>query len=186
MQELLNKWGIKVKYETILDMWNESHRGYHTQTHLIDVIEQINEQKASLEDIRDYDKLIICGLFHDVIYDPASSTNEEDSADFLMECVTDKTNKHILEIKQMIIDTKAHKAHTPLSEKFNKIDMNIVERDYESLLEWEQGIYKEFGSVYPDNLYKMGRVKFLESLMNNYPNNSANLLRLSEYVKSNY
>lgn len=185
MQELLNKWNIKVRYETILDMWNESHRGYHTQNHLIDVIDQINEQQSSL-DIRDYEKLILCGLFHDVIYDPASQTNEEDSADFLMECAVNKDDKHILEIRQMIIDTKAHEAQTPLSEKFNAIDMNIVERDYESLLEWERGIYKEFGSVYPDNLYKAGRVQFLESLMDNYPNNSDNLSKLSEYVKNTY
>jgi len=185
MQKLIDKWGIKVKYETILGMWNESHRGYHTQTHLLDVIDQINEQQSSLE-FKDYEKLILCGLFHDIVYDPASSTNEEDSAKFMMSCVADKTDKDILEINQMIIDTKSHEGKTPLSDKFNEIDMKIVERDYESLLEWEKGIEIEFLPHYGIDLYKKGRVKFLESIMNNYPNNMENLLKLTEYVKSKY
>lgn len=186
MQELLDKWGIKIDYNTILAKWNESHRGYHTQTHLLDVIDQINEQRLDISQM-DYEKLILCGLFHDIIYDPASQTNEEDSADFFMKCVSDRQNfEHINDIKQMILDTKTHEAQTPLSEKFNEIDMKIVERDYDSLLEWEEGIHKEFGSVYPDEMYKIGRLQFLESLMDKYPNNSDNLLKLVDYVKENY
>jgi predicted metal-dependent HD superfamily phosphohydrolase len=43
LQELLNKWNIKCDVNTLLSMWNESHRAYHTLNHLNDVIDQINE-----------------------------------------------------------------------------------------------------------------------------------------------
>jgi len=45
MQELLDRWNIKVNYNVLLAMWNESHRAYHTQNHLLDLIDQINESK---------------------------------------------------------------------------------------------------------------------------------------------
>ena len=102
-----------------------------------------------------------------------------------MECAIDKSNADIKEINQMILDTKTHQANTMLSESFNNYDMNIVERDFEQLLEWEQGIHEEFKG-YGDEMYKMGRLKFLESLLDKYPNNTENLIKLVDWVKVNY
>lgn len=183
LQELLNKWNIKCDVNTLLSMWNESHRAYHTLNHLNDLIDQINENKSYFSE-KDYEKLVITSLFHDCIYDPTKSNNEEMSAEFFENCCIDKSNKDIQEIKQMIIDTKTHQPTTKLSEAFSKYDMSIVERDFNQLLEWEKGISQEF-SVYPKEQYKEGRLKFLESLLDNYPNNTENLLKLIGYVKSN-
>jgi predicted metal-dependent HD superfamily phosphohydrolase len=113
------------------------------------------------------------------------SDNEEKSADFFMECCQDKLSLDNIDIKNMILDTKTHKATTNLSESFNYYDMNIVERDFDSLLEWEKGIHEEFKG-YGNEAYKQGRLKFLESLMDKYPNNTENLLKLVEYVKNTY
>jgi pantetheine-phosphate adenylyltransferase len=183
LQQLLEKWNIKCDINTVLSMWNESHRSYHNLTHLNDLISQINENKSKFSE-KEYEKLMLSAIFHDIVYDPSSSTNEEDSANFLMECAIDKYSKDILEIKQIILDTKTHNSTTNLSESFNNYDMNIVERDFDQLLDWEKGISEEF-SVYPKEQYKEGRLKFLESLLDKYPKNTENLLQLIEYVKSN-
>jgi len=183
LQQLLDKWNIKCDINTILLMWNESHRSYHNLNHLNDLISQINENKSKFSE-KEYEKLMLSAIFHDIVYDPSSSTNEEDSANFLMECVVDKSNEDILEVRQMILDTKTHNSTTNLSESFNNYDMNIVERDFDQLLDWEKGISEEF-SVYPKEKYKEGRLNFLESLLDKYPNNTENLLQLIEYVKSN-
>ena len=183
MQELLDKWNIKLNYNVLLAMWNESHRAYHTQNHLLDLIEQINESKSKFESQKDYEKMILCALFHDCVYDPMRNDNEEKSAEFFLSCCQEK-NQDILDIKQMILDTKTHEATTPLSEKFNQLDMSIVERDFDQLLEWENGIAEEY-KVYGE-AYKEGRLKFLESLLDKYPHNTENLLKLVEWVKSNY
>ena len=182
LQELLNKWNIKCDVNTLLSMWNESHRSYHTLNHLNDVIDQINENKSKYSE-KEYEKLMLTALFHDCVYYPTSSTNEEDSAKFLIECAVDKSNSDILEVKQMVLDTKTHKSTTPLSESFNKFDMSIVERDFDQLLDWENGIAEEY-KAYGD-FYKGGRLKFLESLLDKYPNNTDNLLKLIEWVKNN-
>jgi len=183
MQELLDKWNIKLNYNILLSMWNESHRAYHNQNHLLDLIEQINENKSKFGSQKDYEKMILCALFHDCVYDPMRNDNEEKSAEFFMNSCQEK-NKDILDIKQMILDTKTHESTTNLSEKFNQLDMNIVERDFEQLLEWENGIFNEYKAF--GDKYKVGRLQFLESLLDKYPHNTLNLLKLIDYVKTSY
>jgi predicted metal-dependent HD superfamily phosphohydrolase len=183
LQQLLEKWGIKCDINTILSMWNESHRSYHNLNHLNDLISQINENKSKYSE-KEYDKLILTALFHDVVYDPTSQTNEEDSANFLIECAVDNTNDDVLDIKQMILDTKSHNSTTNLSESFNNYDMNIVERDFEQLLEWEKGIEFEY-SFHTKEKYKEVRLKFLESLLDKYTHNTENLIKLVDWVKNN-
>lgn len=183
LQELLNKWNIKCDINTLLSMWNESHRHYHTLNHLNDLIDQINESKSKYSQ-KEYEKLLIAALFHDCIYDPMKQDNEEKSAQFFMECCQDKNNPDLLDINKMILDTKTHQATTKLSESFNYYDMNIVERDFVQLLEWENGIHEEYKAY--GELYKEGRLKFLESLLDKYPNNTENLLKLVDWVKENY
>jgi len=183
MQELLNKWGIKVDYSILLNMWNESQRSYHTQNHLIELIDQINENKKRLSE-KQYEKLMLCALFHDIVYDPMRGDNEEKSAQFFINCCVEKNNPDVLDIKQMILDTKTHESNSELSELFNYFDMKVVEGDFEKLLEWESGIYQEFQDY--GDLYKTGRLHFLESLLDKYPHNSENLLKLIDFVKRNY
>ncbi len=186
MQEILDKWGIKIKYDTVLSMWNESHRHYHNQSHLVDLIDQINnyyKNKSNKLSNKEYEKLLISSLFHDIIYDPLKENNEEMSSNFFLNLCEDK-NHDIIEISKIILDTKNHSSINELSNLFSSFDMNIVTRDYNSLLEWESGIREEY-SLYSTEEYKIGRIGFLEGLLDKYPSNSNNLIRLISFVKDN-
>lgn len=180
MQELLDKWGINMDYPTILGIWNESHRGYHGQTHLADLIRQINEETGLSE--KDREKLLISALFHDIVYDPMSTDNEERSVSFLESVSIDKKNERIKEVANIILSTKDG-VGTGLAETFNRMDRDILNRDYDQLLEYEQGVHKEF--AFAGENYVPYRVAFLEKLLDSYPLNSANLMRLIEHVKGN-
>jgi predicted metal-dependent HD superfamily phosphohydrolase len=184
LQILLDKHKINADIKMILDMWNESHRHYHNLDHLNDLIDQIDEDYNNGKfDERFQEKLILTALFHDIIYEPTRQDNEERSAQFFEGLCQDK-NDIIKEVKQAILDTKKHESNDKLSETFNRYDMNIVERDFDSLLRWEDGIreeYKSFGEQ-----YKTGRLQFLESLLDKYPQNTDNLLKLIDWVKENY
>lgn len=184
LQELLNKWNIKCDINTILAMWNESHRHYHNLDHLNDLISQINSFKnESNISSKEYEKLLITSLFHDIIYDPMKSDNEEKSAEFFINCCENKTSD-IFEIQKAILETKTHESSIGLSTLFNRFDMNIVDRDFDQLLKWEEGIHEEFKSY--GEKYKEGRLMFLESLLDKHLNNTENLLKLIDYVKNNY
>jgi len=182
MQDILDKWKIKVNYSTLLGMWNESHRYYHNQSHLVDMLSQINESRSILKSQKDYEKLVLASLFHDIVYYPSKTNNEEMSSSFFLNLCQEK-NQDVLDINQMILDTKTHESNSPLSSLFNSFDMNIVERDYESLLEWEEGIWREY-QIFGRDKYKEGRLEFLENLLDKYPNNSTNLLKIIDHVKS--
>lgn len=184
LQQLLDKWNIKCDANTLLSMWNESHRHYHNLNHLNDLVNQINENQSILTE-KEYDMLLLTSLFHDCIYDPMREDNEEKSAEFFENCCIDKNNLHMQQIKQMILETKFHdpnKTSSRLSHIFSSYDMKIVERNYDELIEWENGISEEY--KFAGEEYKPGRIKFLESILDKYPNNTENLLDLLDYVRS--
>jgi predicted metal-dependent HD superfamily phosphohydrolase len=183
--QLLEKYNIKANINMLLEMWNEPHRGYHNLDHLVDLNNMItNDFVSGKLNEKTTEKLLLTALFHDIIYNPQNTDNELQSAKFFESLCNDKNNIHIKDIKQAIIDTQFHIGENYLSQLFNKYDMNIVEKNYESLLEWEKGIHKEYS--FTGEAYKEGRLNFLESLVEKYPLNSGNLTKLVEYVKSTY
>jgi pantetheine-phosphate adenylyltransferase len=182
LQKLLDKWEIKCDLNLILSMWNESGRYWHTLDHLNDLISQIDKNKDKYTEL-EYEKLILISLFHDVIYDPSRTDNEERSAEFLMKCVKNKYNKDILDIKQAILDTKSNTSNNELSEDFISYDMDILNRPLNDLIQWEKSIRSEYG-IYPDKKYKKGRLSFLNSIMKEYKN--PDLLKLINWVSKNY
>lgn len=114
LQNLLDKYSIKANINMLLDMWNESHRHFHTLDHLNDIIDQINENYGNGKiDEKQKEKLLLTALFHDIVYEPTKQDNEERSAEFFMNLCEDKTNKDILEIRDAILDTKTHASQTP-------------------------------------------------------------------------
>lgn len=185
LETLLKKYKINLSIDTLLDMWNEIHRSYHSESHLVDLIHMIFDDKELYTE-REFELLLLTALFHDCIYDPERNDNEEKSAQFLINNTIIVTND-IWKIHQMILDTKEHMVSEFddfLSEQFISYDMNITTRDIDSLIEWERGIREEY-SMYSDEIYKMGRLKFLNSLIDNH-NNSVVLKELIEYVENEY
>lgn len=181
MQQILDKYGIKVDYNTILTCWNENHRHYHNANHLYYLLEKVGT--ISTPGTSEYDKLILCSLFHDIVYQPGSNTNEEDSAALLIKWSSDPKNENIQEVKEMILATKDHQSITPLQEKFNQLDMLVVtDGTWEELVEWERGIASEYTPFVGPDLYKEGRKKFLESMADRYVTRSSMFLKLIEEV----
>lgn len=184
IQSLLNKWKIKADVNILLGMWNESHRHYHNLNHLTSLMEDIDNSFKGKISEKEYEKLQLVALFHDIVYDPMRNDNEEKSAEFFINTCVEKNNPDIIDIKNAILDTKTHQSSSLLSERFNTLDMKIVEKDFNDLLEWEEGIYNEY--KFHGSKYKEGRIKFLESLLDKYNHNAGNILKLIDWVKEKY
>ncbi len=58
----------------------EPHRRYHTATHVMWVLRHVDELLATERVGADADAVRAAALFHDIVYDPRSGTNEHDSA----------------------------------------------------------------------------------------------------------
>ena len=179
-QNILDRWNIGCEIEDILERWREPHRKYHGISHLEDLISQIEAKRSEFSD-SEYEMLLIAALFHDAIYDPLSDMNEEESAQLLLGL--SDGSKEVMDICQIIIDTKTHISSTPISEKFCAMDMDIVNRPIDALLEWEEGIRYEYSALSKDE-YKLGRIRFLESIASKNPENAGNIESLIEAVRS--
>ena len=69
--------------EDVVARYREPHRRYHTAEHITSVLGHV-DRLSGAEDCVDLDVAVVraAALFHDVVYDPGSSTNEPDSATY--------------------------------------------------------------------------------------------------------
>lgn len=141
----------------VLNRYQEPHRFYDTLAHLDDLIDQLYQRNLD-----DNLVLLLATVYHDIIYDPQSGTNEEDSARYFDETfVGDEAIKS--EVRQIILDTKTHHSSTELSAVFCEIDLAILNRPLSKLLIYEHQIFKEF--QFADyKLYQQKRVEVLQQL----------------------
>lgn len=186
IQEILDKYGIRASAEDLLLKWECPHRVYHGKGHLYDLLRQIDEDyDTGVIGSVEKEKLYLVAIFHDIIYNSARTDNEEQSASFMLSLCSRPDATAITEVYNAILDTQHHLNNSALSATFNRYDMNIVERDFSELLEWEHGIRAEYKMV-DNEAYKAGRLRFLESLPAQYPYNKTNLEKLIAWVEENY
>ena len=159
----------------VINSYNEPHRYYHTLEHIIYVLKELRNS-----DLLKHDELFLAAVFHDIVYNPQSSSNEKDSAEFFIKSaktssLTQEQKEHI---KQLILDTKHHKPTVPFSEEFIKADLAILNSSFDKLIKYEKQIFKEFQFVdYKD--YKIKRIEVLKHF-----NTNGNLNNLIDYVNS--
>ena len=90
VSSLSNKWFEKVK-----ELYGEPHRAYHNMGHVQDVLASLDlvlgthHHLTPPEQPKDTAISTLAAFFHDVIYNPKSSTNEKDSADLFREFVSE-------------------------------------------------------------------------------------------------
>jgi pantetheine-phosphate adenylyltransferase len=159
----------------VLNSYHEPHRFYHTLEHLDDLCMQL-----AWKGFADNDTLLLATVFHDIVYDPRSATNEEDSAEYFNEVFRgDQGLKD--EVTQIILDTKNHQPKTELSKVFCDADLNILHQPFDKLLQYEHQIFKEFQFV-DYAIYNQKRIEVLKGLQQNV-NNPA-LEYLIDYVRT--
>jgi len=196
-------------FPEIRNRYKEPQRFYHNENHLNELLSLIvfledkfliNKQEASI--------LTIIAFFHDAIYDPMASDNEEKSASLFLESIirdlefvsgefgyTEESKKKIIkkqhqspdkvfEIYQAILDTKTHKASNPISEIFCQLDLFcLTNYNLKELIEYEHNIFKEYQFV-DYIIYHQKRIKILNELIELLPVKNPNLTLLIEYIKN--
>lgn len=157
----------------VINRYDEPHRFYHTFEHIEFILKHLHDL-----DLLKIDELFLATIFHDIIYNPQSQTNEEDSAEFFMNAAktSSLTNEQKIHIKQLILDTKNHQATVPLSDEFIKADLSIFNAPFEKLIKYEKQIFKEYQFV-DYSTYKEKRIEVLK-----HYNHDGHLNHLIDYV----
>ncbi len=153
-------------YEEVAAKYSEAHRRYHNLTHISECLAELQTIKLSNED-RVAIELSV--WFHDVVYDPKSKTNEEDSAKYFSESGTalgidDKLKNRVT---AYILATKRHEAgaaHDLALSYFLDIDLAILGSNAQRFEEYDAAIRTEFSWV-PGIIYGPKRKKILRSFL---------------------
>ncbi|MCS4239058.1 putative metal-dependent HD superfamily phosphohydrolase [Myroides gitamensis] len=144
---------IKKQYET-------TGRYYHNLTHLKNILEELNEIRA---EINDWEAILFSVFYHDIIYDARAQDNEEQSAQLAKERLTilQLPESKIDLIFNQIVATKQHQKSTNSDTNyFLDADLSILGEDWEQYKSYYQNIRKEY-AIYPDGVYSQGRKKAL-------------------------
>ncbi len=174
--------------QEILNQWTQRQRHHHGIKHLAQLLDAIEEAGDSDGfDELDQKTLRLAAAFHDIVYNPGSKTNEEDSIDkalqYFHEVETPTTVvDSVCSIIEATGDLEAHEhaaSFQPVSVHFDS-DNKLVEwfcrqdriilnptwgdaRDYKALLEYEKNIFREYQAATLQD-YRKGRIEFLRSI----------------------
>lgn len=146
--------------EKIIRCYRDNGLAYHNLNHLGDCLEKFRDRKNEAQDPIAIELAI---WFHDAIYDPRASDNEEKSAqmaaDFLAE------TKWSQSVPDLILATK-HREEPPTHDGklLCDIDLSILGSDEEIYTEYAQAIRSEYSWV-EEEAYRNGRSVVLEGFL---------------------
>jgi predicted metal-dependent HD superfamily phosphohydrolase len=162
---IVNEEACENAWRWVEQRYQESHRAYHTLTHITALLDLAHQYRHLIQDHAAVDLAI---LFHDIIYDPKSKTNEEDSAALFRELlaahlpadICDKVDRYILETKKHAVsDSQDHDLKL-----FIDFDMSILGAEREEYAAYARQIRYEYEFV-PMEDYCKGRAAVLRSFL---------------------
>ncbi|OAH15788.1 HD domain-containing protein [Streptomyces jeddahensis] len=151
--------------EDLLARWSEPHRRYHTTEHLRAVLDHVDV----LEEHADDPALVrLAAWFHDAVYLPERSTNEERSARLAERALRELGvgESGTAEVARLVRLTVTH---DPASGDANgevlcDADLAILASPPETYAAYTAAVREEYGFV-PDDAFREGRAAVLRQLL---------------------
>lgn len=165
--ELLAAFGIGdevATFDALVAAYSQKHRHYHTGTHIEHCLRELD---AVRELASEPDEVELALWFHDAVYEPHSSNNEERSADWACELL----NRHgvdasrVERVRTHVLATR-HEAPAALpdSQLLVDIDLSILGADEATYARFESDVREEYRWV-PSILFRRKRAEILESFL---------------------
>lgn len=148
----------------IIKFYQESHRQYHTLSHINSLLHQ---SKCHELLIRNKFIVNLAIIFHDIIYDPRKSDNEEASniqfnsmmSSLLPEDIVTSVNKYILATKYH----QVQESNDSDLQLFIDMDMSILGSPWEEYIAYARNIRQEYSHVMLEE-YCIKRSSFLKQI----------------------
>ena len=147
----------------------EPHRAYHNWDHIGSLLRDFRRHEDRFADRQAVEAAL---YFHDAIYDPASKTNEADSADLMLRQMRGKMEPEVLTRADAIIRaTATHRVPDEAAPDlardcalFLDMDLAILGASPEAFDAYDAAIRREYSAI-PDLLYLPGRKKIMAGFL---------------------
>ncbi|MFC1433411.1 hypothetical protein ACEZDB_22450 [Streptacidiphilus sp. N1-3] len=151
--------------DELLRRWSEPQRRYHTLTHLAAVLDVVDELAEPGEDA---DAVRLGAWFHDAVYAPDRSENEERSAR-LAERVLPEAGVPAALVAEAARLVRLTTGHDPApgdrnGELLCDADLAVLGRDPAAYAAYAAAVREEYGFV-PEEAFRAGRAQILEQLL---------------------
>lgn len=148
----------------LIQAYHEPHRSYHTIAHLRDCLAQLDQAPAG-PGIRDP---VEAGIwFHDLVYDPLTSDNEERSAEQAVSLLREGGVPEGVarEVGRLVLLTRHGDPPTdPAGRLICDIDLAVLGREPKEYSDYERQIRAEYAWV-PESVYRAERSRLLRRLL---------------------
>lgn len=149
-------------------LYTQPYRKYHNIVHINECLTELEAASALCPISHHQNRVLETAIwFHDAVYNPYSSFNEEKSAALLKSCLTIPTNIRD-EAVDAIIATKYHtKDQEDISDTTKlmlDIDLSGLGKDWKTFFGNTKNIHHEYYNT-PIELFRKGRVQFFETLL---------------------
>ncbi|MCU1400242.1 MAG: hypothetical protein JWN62_3351 [Acidimicrobiales bacterium] len=153
--------------QLLVDRHAEPHRRYHTAEHAAWVVHHVDAlgQVMSI-DTEHLEEIRVAALFHDIVYDPRSSTNEADSADVADEALIEVgwSATRRARVRTLILATATHDAESPEAEVLLDADLAILGAEPDAYRRYVAGVRFEYEFV-DESAWRIGRSTVLRSFL---------------------
>lgn len=151
-------------YEALTLAYSEKPRAYHTLDHIAACFRHLDEVAAVTDRPHEIELAL---WFHDAIYKPFSSTNEDDSADMARNFLTENNVSADVtaRIYDLIILTKDHGRPTSIDGQFMlDIDLSILGTASHIYAQFEADVRQEYKRV-PRFIFRKKRKEILQGFL---------------------
>lgn len=166
-RSLMQAWGLPSCEETWRDLcsaYGQKHRHYHTGAHVDACLRHLDTCARALDQPREVELAL---WFHDAVYNPLSSKNEQKSADWTRDFLTGHgaPAEAVARVVDLIMVTR-HDAPTRTNDEsfLVDIDLSILGAGPAVYDTFEHAIRREYRHV-PAPLYRAGRACLLEQFL---------------------
>jgi predicted metal-dependent HD superfamily phosphohydrolase len=149
----------------LLERWAEPQRRYHTLDHLVAVLTRVTELTSYADDP---DTVTLAAWFHDAVYRPDRSENEERSAHLAERALREAglAGERVDEVARLVRLTVTHDPAPGdrNGEVLCDADLAVLAGDPAEYAEYAAAVRDEYSFV-PDDLFRTGRADILRRLL---------------------
>lgn len=173
LPELLVRWralagtGAPARdaWADLVGRWSEPHRRYHGLAHLVAVLAVLDSAHAPVTDL---DAVRLAAWFHDAVYDPTRTDNEERSAalaDAMLPGLGVEPSR-VAEVHRLVLVTRTHlyDAADTDAALLCDADLAVLGTPAAAYVGYANAIREEYAHV-PDDAFRTGRAAVLQALL---------------------
>ena len=150
-------------YEKLTAAYAEPQRHYHNQQHIAECLAEFDRARHLTQQPVEVELAL---WFHDAVYEPKASDNEEQSAALAQRCLeTSGVTQLTPIVSQLVMATKSHQtAANPDTALMVDVDLSILGQSEQRFAEYETQIREEYRSV-PKLVFNFKRAQILKRFL---------------------